>query len=106
MRAAEPGVGFDFRAASQLPPPRAARTPRSRGFFFKATRQPKIQRGKWRKSDLSIAAFAMAVVALTSALIVSAPAALLGSMVALNPGPAMVGATSVAPTFFAPPKAH
>jgi hypothetical protein len=99
-------LDFGFNAASRLPPPRAARTPRSRGFFLKAAPESKKPRRKWGKSDFSIIAFAVAVVALTSALIVGAPSAMLGSAVSLNPGPAMVGATSVAPAFFTPPKAR
>ena len=103
-----PGLDFDFgfSAVSPLPPPRAARTPRSRGFFLKATPDSKKPQRKWSKWDLSIVAFAVAVVALASALIVGAPSAMLGSAVSLNPGPAMVGATSVAPAFFTPRKAR
>ncbi len=44
-------------------------------------------------------ALAVAVVAVTSALIVGAPSAMLGSSVTINPGAAIVGATSVAPSF-------
>ncbi len=102
------GLEFDFgfSAVSQLPPPRAARTPRSRGFFLKATPDSKKPQREWSKWNFSIVPFAVAVVALTSALILGAPSAILGSAVSLNPGPAMIGATSVAPAFFTPPKAR
>ena len=49
---------------TRLPPTRAARTPRSRGFFFKATERPKKQSG-WRKAEMTIVALAIAVVAVT-----------------------------------------
>lgn len=102
MRAAQPAVGFDFLADSRLPPPRAARTPRSRGFFLVATQPQEKQEHASRKRDLSIVGFAVTVVAFTSALIVGAPAAIESSTESFNPGPAMVAATSVAPAFFAP----
>jgi hypothetical protein len=58
------------------------------------------------KRDLSMVALAVAVVAVTSALIVGAPSAMLGSSVAINPGAAIVGATSVAPAFLKPAAQH
>jgi hypothetical protein len=104
VRAPVPVIGFDSGATSRLPPPRAARTPRSRGFFLQATQAPEKQEHKSRKRDVSIVGFAVAVVALTSALIVGAPAAIESSAESFNPGPAMVAATSVAPAFIAASK--
>jgi hypothetical protein len=95
-------LNLGFSAAAQLPPPRAARTPRSRGFFL-AAKVPAHKRERMPgKARASIVALAVAVVAIASALIVTAPAAILGSAVNINPGPAMVGAASVAPAFLAP----
>ncbi|MEP6941788.1 MAG: hypothetical protein ABI981_02565 [Betaproteobacteria bacterium] len=51
-------------------------------------------------------ALALTVVAITSALIVGAPSAMLGSAATINPGAAIVGATSVAPSFFSPAAKH
>jgi hypothetical protein len=100
----DPRRGFEFHPDTQLPPPRAARTPRSRGIFFKAAQPPKKQ-SAWRRTDLSIVALAVAVVAIASALIVGAPnATIMASGAHFNPGPAMVGAASVPPAFIAPPR--
>jgi hypothetical protein len=90
---------FDFGSPAQLPPTRAARTPRSRGVFSKATEPPKKQ-SAWRRADMSIVALAVAVVAIASALIVGAPIAISGEGPGFNPGPAIVGAASVPPAFF------
>jgi hypothetical protein len=92
---------FDLGSPPQLPPTRAARTPRSRGVFSKVTEPPKKQ-SVWRRANLSIVALAIAVVAITSALIVGAPIAITGAGVNFNPGPAMVGAASVPPAFIEP----
>ena len=88
---------------TRLPPTRAARTPRSRGVFLAAV-EP--SRGGWarRWADLSIAALAVAVVAVSSALIMRAPATIMGVALNLNPGPAIVGAASVPPSFMEPSK--
>ena len=71
-------LNSDSVCAPQLPPTRAARTPRSRGVFSEATEPPKQPR-TWRRADLSIVALAVAVVAIASALIVGAPAAIMGA---------------------------
>ena len=96
---------FEFRSDTRLPPPRAARTTRSRGIFLRATEPPEKQ-SAWRKADKSIIALAVAVVTIASALIVGAPAAIMGSAVNLNPGPAIVGAASVPPAFIEVPTAR
>jgi hypothetical protein len=96
---------FAFRSDARLPPPRAARTPRSRGIFLRATEPPKKQ-GTWRKPDKSIIGLAVAVVAIASALIVGAPTAIMGAVVNANPGPAIVGAASVPPAFIEVPTAR
>ena len=93
-----PRRDFDFGSPTQLPPTRAARTPRSRGVFSKVTEPPK-KRSAWRRANLSIVALAVVVVAITSALIVGAPIAITGAGVNFNPGPAIVGAASVPPAF-------
>lgn len=95
------GRDFGLGSPTTLPPTRAARTPRSRGVFFKVAEPPK-KKSQWRRSDLSIVAFAVAVVAIASALIVGAPIAMTGAGVNLNPGPAIVGAASVPPAFLEP----
>jgi hypothetical protein len=92
---------FDFGSPAQLPPTRAARTPRSRGVFSKVTEAPKKQ-SAWRRADMSVVAFAVAVVAIASALIVGAPIAISGAGPSFNPGPAIVGAASVTPAFIEP----
>lgn len=89
---------FGFRVAPQLPPTRAARTPRSRGVFFRAAEPLKKHGG--RRTRLSIIAFAIAVVAIASALIVGAPIAISGAGTSFNPGPAIFGSASVSPLFF------
>ena len=96
---------FGFRSGTRLPPPRAARTPRSRGIFLQATEAPKKENA-WRKADKSIIGLAVAVVAIASALIVGAPTAIMGAVVNVNPGPAIVGAASVPPAFIEIPKAR
>jgi hypothetical protein len=92
---------FELRRGTLLPPTRAARTPRSRGIFSEPSEPPK-ERSAWRRPNVSIVAVAVAVVAIASALVVGAPNAIMGAEVNLNPGPAMVGAVSVPPTFIAP----
>jgi hypothetical protein len=92
---------FDFGSPPQLPPTRAARTPRSRGVFSRMTEPPKKQ-SAWRRTSLSVVALAIAVVAVASALIVGAPIAITGVGVNVNPGPAIFGAASVPPAFIEP----
>jgi hypothetical protein len=90
---------FGFRvAAPQLPPTRAARPPRSRGVFSREMEPPK-KHGVGR-TRLSIIAFAIAVVAVASALIIGAPIAISGAGTSANPGPAIFGSASVSPLFF------
>ena len=55
---------------------------------------------------VSIAALAVAVVAVSSALIMGAPATMMGVALNLNPGPAIIGAASVPPSFMEPSKGH
>ncbi len=95
-----PGSSFALRAEKPLPPTRAARKPRSRGFFFKGTEPPKKQNG-WRKAEMTIVALAIAVVAAAFTLIVGAPT-MMGGAINLNPGPAIFGAASVPPAFIEP----
>jgi hypothetical protein len=95
---------FVFRSDTRLPPPRAARRPRSRGIFLQAPEPPKKQ-SAWRKADKSIIGLAVAVVAIASALIVGAPTAIMGAAVNVTPGPAIVGAASVPPAFIKVPTA-
>ena len=90
---------------TRLPPTRAARTPRSRGVFL-AVVEPGRSGRPWRLVDVAIAALAVAVVATSSALIMGAPATIMGVALSLNPGPAIVGAASVPPSFVEPSKAH
>jgi hypothetical protein len=49
---------------------------------------------------------AVAIVAITSALILGAPSAMQRAAMSHNPGPAIVGATSVAPAFVSPAHAQ
>jgi hypothetical protein len=90
---------------TRLPPTRAARTPRSRGVFLAAVEPSRGGRAR-RWADLSIAALAVAVVAVSSALIMGAPATMMGVALNLNPGPAIIGAASVPPSFMEPSKGH
>jgi hypothetical protein len=90
---------------TRLPPTRAARTPRSRGVFLAAVEPRRGGRAR-RWADLSIAVLAVAVVAVSSALIMGAPATIMGFALNLNPGPAIVGAASVPPSFMEPSSAR
>jgi hypothetical protein len=92
-----PGA-FALLSEIRLPPTRAARTTRSRGIFLPPTAASKQPRGG-RKPGLSIVTVAVAVAAFALALVVGAPGAIRWSSGSLNPGPAMVGATSVPPSF-------
>jgi hypothetical protein len=90
-----------LRFSPPLPPTRAARPSRSRGVFL-PTADPAPAKRRWRKTDLSIAALAVMVVAMASALVLGAPPAILGALGTYNPGPAIVGAASVPPAFVEP----
>jgi hypothetical protein len=92
-------------AGLRLPPTRAARQPRSRGAFSPGASQGSGRR-KWRRSQISIAALAVAIVAIASAVIVGGPSAVMGAGVGANPAPAIVGAASVPPAFIEPAKLH
>jgi hypothetical protein len=95
---------FGFRvAAPPLPPTRAARPPRSRGVFSPDMEPKKHPVGRTR---LSIIAFAIAVVAIASALIIGAPIAISGAGTSANPGPAIFGSASVSPLFFNHARTH
>ena len=96
---------FASRFAPPLPPTRAARPSRSRGVFLPAA-DSAPRKNTWRKTDLSIAALAVMVVAMASALILGGPPAILGASGAYNPGPAIVGAASVPPAFVEPPSSR
>lgn len=88
---------------TRLPPTRAARTPRSRGVFL-AMLKPTPGARRRRLADLTIAALAVAVVAISSALIMGAPATIMGAALNFNPGPGIVGSASVPPAFLEPSK--
>jgi len=100
-RVQKPSFDLGPAASSPLPPPRAARTPRSRGIFLEPSQPPAPKRAPGR-TRFSIIALAVAVVAITSALILGAPSAMQRAAMSHNPGPAIVGATSVAPAFVSP----
>lgn len=89
----------------RLPPTRAARQARSRGAFLEAAGRA-ADSGKSRRANVSIATLALALVALVSALIVSAPSVITGIAVAANPAFSIVGSASVPPPFIAPTKAR
>jgi hypothetical protein len=89
----------------RLPPTRAARQPRSRGVFSACAGQG-LQRGKSSRARASIAALALVIVAIASAVIVGAPSVVMGTAVSANPGPGIVGAASVPPTFIRHAKSH
>jgi hypothetical protein len=78
---------------SSLPPTRAARLARSRGAFFARHRLAGLAR--WLGCAVSVALTAIAIAA-TAPRVIEAPAVL------LNPGPALVAATSMLPAMFAP----
>jgi len=88
---------------TRLPPTRAARTLRSRGVFL-AIVKPIPGARRRRLADVTIAALAVAVVAISSALIMGAPATIMGAALNLNPGPGIVGSASVPPAFMVPSK--
>jgi hypothetical protein len=90
--------GFALLSEIRLPPPRAARTARSRGIFLRVTDATKEPRGG-RKPGASIVRLVIAVAAIACALVVAAPGAIMWTSGNPNPGPAMVGATSVPPSF-------
>ena len=90
---------------TRLPPTRAARMSRSRGVFLAPVEPSRGGRAR-RWADLSIAALAAAVVAVSSALIMGAPATMMGVALNFNPGPAIIGAASVPPSFMEPSKGH
>ncbi len=95
----------ELPSGTRLPPTRAARTPRSRGVFLAAVEPRRGGRAR-RWGDLAIAVLAVAVVAVSSALIMGAPATIMGVTLSFNPGPAIVGAASVPPAFMEPSKGH
>ncbi|MEO8738621.1 MAG: hypothetical protein ABI537_02825 [Casimicrobiaceae bacterium] len=88
----------------RLPPTRAARTPRSRGVFLAEVKKSAAAARKRRLADLLIGALAAAVVAISSALIMGAPSTIMGTALSFNPGPGIVAAASVPPTFMEPHK--
>ena len=89
----------------QLPPTRAARPARSRGAFL-ATARRWMGPARTRRVNLSRITLAAAVVAVASALVVSAPSRVMDSAVAASRGLALIGATSVPPSFIVPAKSH
>lgn len=88
--------------SNRLPPTRAARTLRSRGVFLE-TVKPAPRARKRRLAEVAIAALAVAIVALSSALIMGAPT-IMGAALSFNPGPGIIGSASVPPAFMEPSK--
>ena len=78
---------------SSLPPTRAARLARSRGVFLARHRLARLVR--WLGCAVLVGLTAIAIAA-TAPRVIEAPAML------LNPGPALVAATSMLPAMFAP----
>ena len=76
-----------------LPPTRAARPTRSRGVFFAEYHLARLAR--WVACAVCVAVTAISIAA-TAPRVIDAPAVL------LNPGPALVAATSMLPPEFAP----
>src|ERR1700757_502675 len=87
-----------LRSQSRLPPTRAARPTRKRGVFLRA----RSALDKTRRGRVSRVTLALAVAAITSALVISAPSVVTDTAVAANHGLALVGAASVPPSFIAP----
>jgi hypothetical protein len=99
-------AGVPVQSTTPLPPPRAARTPRSRGFFLapfagrpRTNATPKRTPGAGLRSMLALVFMGAAIV---TALVVGAPAAVTGKTVNANPGLSMVGSTLVTPGFLEP----
>ena len=89
-----------LRSHLRLPPTRAARPTRKRGVFLGTqSALDKTRHGRFSRVTL-----ALAVAAITSALVVSAPSVVTDTAVAANHGLALIGAASVPPSFIAPAK--
>lgn len=84
----------------RLPPTRAARPARSRGVFLAAARRL-LGSDKARRTSVSRLTLAVAAIAATSALIVTAPSVLMDTTHAASRGLALIGAASVTPSFIA-----
>jgi len=89
-----------LRSKLRLPPTRAARPTRKRGVFLGA--QSALD--KPRHVRVSKVTLALAVAAITSVLVVSAPSVVTDTAVAANHGLALIGAASVPPSFIEPSK--
>jgi len=93
-RGKEPGSGL------RLPPTRAARPARSRGVFLAVARRL-LGPDKPRRTHVSRVTLAVAALAATSALVISAPTLWMDTAVAASRGLALIGAASVPPSFIA-----
>jgi len=89
-----------LRSQLRLPPTRAARPTRKRGVFLGA--QSALDKPRYVR--VSRVTLALAVAAITSALVVSAPSVVTDTAVAANHGLALIGAASVPPSFIATAK--
>jgi hypothetical protein len=89
-----------LRSQLRLPPTRAARPTRKRGAFLGAL----SALDRPRHVRVSKVTLALAVAAITSALVVSAPVVVTDTAVAANHGLALIGAASVPPSFIEPSK--
>jgi len=98
----EHALGSRFR----LPPTRAARSARSRGVFLEVARRWLGAENKARRINVSRVTVAIAAVAATSVLIVSAPSLVVDTAVAAHRGLALIGAATAPPSFMAPSKKH
>jgi hypothetical protein len=85
----------------RFPPTRAARASRGRGVFLKEADEVK-GRGRARWIEVPVAIVALAVAAFAVAVCFNAPSIVAGATLGTNPGPAIVAAASVAPSFVIP----
>ena len=93
------------RSGLHLPPTRAARASRGRGVFLEDG--DKVRGGgrpRWIEVPVAIVALAIAAFAVT--VYINAPSIVAGGSFGPNPGPAMVAAASVAPSFVLPAKSR
>ena len=93
------------RAGLRFPPTRAARASRGRGVFLEDG--DKLRGGgrpRWIEVPVAIVALAIAAFAVT--VYINAPSMVAGGAFGPNPGPGMVAAASVAPSFVLPAKSR
>ena len=103
---------FGRPTLSCLPPARAARRPRGRGFFLPASPEQvappapckncEVAEDNARRDVRRTVRVAVYVAVTALAAVLSAPWVVEGTVVNVNPGPAMAAATSTAPAFIAP----